>query len=461
MTPTPPACPGKSTDRIGLPTLLRYGVGQLGSQIFRDTPAVLLPLFLTTLMAVPAWLAGLVVLGPKLWLIVCDPLVGSWSDRLSARFGRMPFLVAGALGTSAGLVALFAIPYSLDPLSAAALSCFTFFLASTAFSLFSVPYLARATELSADPHERTRLMVLRMIFGTLGVLLGVGFSQPMIAWFGGGQQGWRATSHVLALVCLVTMMITALGIGRRGCSDGIPASTATGGLFRQLKLVRSNRPFLVLLSACFLSNIGQASSYTALGFVFLYAIKAVWLIPAFIFTMATSSLLAQMIWIRLPRHLGKPRSYVLAASIWTVVTISWLWVKPGTDVLIQLPGGITLATQHILILIRAVLLGMVNNAFIMLSLSMMTDTVEQQRRDLGVDNAGTYAGLFSAFEKLAFAIGPLIAGALLSAFGFASSHGSPASQSDLAVMGIIMLYSIVPATMQIFALIVFARYKLS
>lgn len=44
--------------------VMRYGIGQLGAQVFRDTPAVLLPLFLTTMLGVPAWLAGLVVLGP-------------------------------------------------------------------------------------------------------------------------------------------------------------------------------------------------------------------------------------------------------------------------------------------------------------------------------------------------------------------------------------------------------------
>ena len=65
--------------RVPTSTVLSYGIGQLGAQIFRDTPAVLLPLFMTTMLGVPAWLAGLVVLVPKLWLIVCDPAMGAWS----------------------------------------------------------------------------------------------------------------------------------------------------------------------------------------------------------------------------------------------------------------------------------------------------------------------------------------------------------------------------------------------
>ena len=78
--------------RIAGSLALRFGVGQLGAQIFRDTPAVLLPLFLVTMLAVPAWLAGLVVLLPKIWLIFCDPLIGNWYDQAKSRLGRTPFL---------------------------------------------------------------------------------------------------------------------------------------------------------------------------------------------------------------------------------------------------------------------------------------------------------------------------------------------------------------------------------
>ena len=62
---------------LGTSVLLRYGIGQLGAQVFRDTLAVLLPLFLTTMLRVQPW------------------LVGAWSDRLRGKFGRTPFLVIG------------------------------------------------------------------------------------------------------------------------------------------------------------------------------------------------------------------------------------------------------------------------------------------------------------------------------------------------------------------------------
>lgn len=404
--------------------VLRYGIGQLGAQVFRDTPAVLLPLFMTTMLGVPAWLAGLVVLGPKLWLILCDPLVGAWSDRVKARHGRTPFLMAGALGTALAFVALFAGTSYPSPWLAALAICGLFFIGSTAFSIYSVPYLAIAAELSGDPHQRNRIMVLRMVFAIIGVLVGVGVAQPLIEHFGGGARGWHMMSYVLGAVCLVSMLVTATGMRRVPL---ILAGSVPGSLMQQLAVVRRNRPFLVLLLASFVSNIGQAASYTVIGFVFLYAIQAIWLIPLFILCMSIASLAAQPLWLWLPRRIGKPRAYVAAALVWVAVTVTWLWVRPADDVIGHI-GRQALGTQHVLVLVRAVVIGIVNGGFILLALSMMTDTVDYQRRLAGVANEGVFAGLFSALEKLAFAMGPVIAGLVMSAFGFVSSTGGQGSK---------------------------------
>lgn len=437
--------------------VLRYGIGQLGAQVFRDTPAVLLPLFMTTMLGVPAWLAGLVVLLPKLWLIVCDPLVGAWSDRMKTAIGRTPFLLGGAIGTTLGFIALFAFTAYPSPYIAAAAICALFFVASTAFSIYSVPYLAIAAELSGDPHQRNRIMVLRMFFATLGVLIGVGLAQPIIEHFGGGASGWHAMSWIFGALCLVSMLTTASGLRKVPL---INAGAVPGSLLDQLKTVWANKPFLVLLATSFLSNIGQAASYTVIGFVFLYAVQAIWLIPIFILCMSAASLAAQPLWLWLPRRIGKPRAYVFASALWAVVTITWLWVGKGGADVATLPGGQPVNTEHLLILLRAVIIGSVNGGFILLALSMMTDTVDYQRRMQGVANEGVFAGLFSAMEKLAFALGPVIAGIVMSAFGFVSSTGGATAQSSSAITGIVLLYSAIPASLQAIALLVFTRYRL-
>ena len=431
---------------------LAYGTGQLGAQIFRDTPAVLLPLFMTTMLGVPPWLAGLVVLIPKLWLIVCDPLMGAWSDRVKPRRGRTPFLIAGAVLTSLAFVALFWKTSYSSPTMAAAVTCVLFFIGSTAFSMFSVPYLAVGSELSADPHQRTRVMMYRLNFMTLGVVVGVGAAQPLMAAFGGGAAGWRAMALVFGLLSIVTMMITALGLAGVRLIEGDSAPT---DLLGQIRPVSRNRPFLILLATHFIQSVGQASSYTAIAFVYLYALQALWIILPFVVVMSVVAIASQPVWVSLSRKYGKERCYVAAMLGWAAVTASWFFIHPANDVVIAGMG-----TQHILVLLRAVVIGVFNAAFIMLALSMLTDTIAYERERSGAANEGVFSGIFSAAEKLAFALGPVIGGFILSGFGFRESTGGMVQQTPLAITGIVLLYSLVPLATQIISLAVFSRYRL-
>lgn len=443
--------------RVPTSIAMTYGAGQLGAQIFRDTPAVLLPLFMTTMLGVPAWISGFVVLIPKLWLIFCDPMVGAWSDRMKPRYGRTPFLVGGAVFTSLAFVLLFSFSSFSSPTLAALTLCVLFFVGSTAFSMFSVPYLAVASELSPDPHQRTRIMTFRMVFTTVGVLIGVGVAQPLIAALGGGGAGWRGMGLILGLICLISMLTTAIGLAR---APLIAGETTNGSVLAQLLHVRQNKPFLILLVTCFIQSIGQAASYTVIGFIYLYALQAIWIIPLFILLMSIAGISTQPLWLALSRRFGKERCYVAASLIWAVVTASWFFIRPADDVIVTVAGIGALGTQHILVLVRGFIIGVVNSAFIMLSLSMLTDTIDYERHRSGMANEGVFSGIFTAAEKLSFALGPLIAGVVMSAFGFVSSTGGATEQTPEAITGIILLYSLIPVGTQLISLAIFSRYRL-
>lgn len=431
---------------------LAYGTGQLGAQIFRDTPAVLLPLFMTTMLGVPPWLAGFVVLVPKLWLIVCDPLMGAWSDRVKPVKGRTPFLLAGAILTSLAFVALFWHTGYSSSAVAATVTCALFFVGSTAFSMFSVPYLAVGAELSADPHQRTRVMMYRLNFMTLGVVVGVGAAQPLMEAFGGGAAGWRAMALVFGLLCIGTMLVTAIGLKGVALIEGESAPT---NFLSQLKQVGDNRPFKILLATHFIQSVGQASSYTVIAFVYLYAVQAIWIVLPFVLVMSVVAIASQPVWVALSRRYGKERCYVAAMLGWTLVTASWFFVRPADDVVIA-----GLGTQHILVLVRAVVIGVFNASFIMLALSMLTDTIAYERTRSGAANEGVFSGIFSAAEKLAFALGPVIAGIIMSMYGFKESTGGMVEQTPHAIRGIVLLYSLVPVATQLVSLAVFSRYRL-
>ncbi len=443
-------------EQVSKKTMIMYGFGQMGAQLFRDAPAALLPLFMTTMLGVSAWLAGIVILIPKLWVIVCDPIMGAVSDQQKPKHGRRPFLAGGAILTSVSFVALFSFSEFPSPWVAAIAVGVLFFLASTAFSAFSVPYLAVASELSPDPHERTKVLAFRMIFAVIGVVMGVGLAQPLVFMLGGDAAAWSMMALIFGSICLMAMLATAFGVPR----DYGPTQAADPKkLVTRFGSVLKNKPFVILTGTYLTQSIAQASGYTVVGFIFLYAVGDINLLLPFILVMASGSILSQPLWLKISRRLGKELAFWIACIGWVLVTITWLFIVPADDVLLTLPLWGDMPTEHMLVLFRGFIIGCTNAGFSLLSFSMLTDTIEQQKIAHGSVDEGLFSGVFSAIEKLGFAVGPVIAGVVLSMSGFESSTGGAVAQDAQAIKGMVWLYSVIPAGILLLSLAIFTQYN--
>lgn len=438
--------------------MLSYGVGQMGAQVVRDTPAVLLPVFMTTLLGIPAWLSGFVVLGPKIWLIFCDPLMGALSDKVKPRHGRKPFLYLGAILTALSFVALFSFSQASSPFLAALVIGALFLVTSTAFSAYTVPYLAIASELSTDPHERTKILTCRVIFASIGVVLSIGLAQPLVAHFGGGAGAWQVMAVILGGVSLLCMLATPLGLDLK--KNGTPDAPAAAGLLDGIKAARRNKPFLVITATHFIHSSAQACSYTVVAFLFIYVVGKIALLLPFIILMSLAAVVFQPFWLMLSRQLGKRSAFIIATLAWCLSMVSWMTVSPGKDVLMTLPFLGPLSSQDVLVLVRGMAVGITNAGVILLTLSMLTDTINAGAQGMEASDEGALSGIFSSIEKMAFAIGPLLAGVGLSLTGYQSSVSGVIAQSGSAVSGILLIYSVVPTVMGIATLAVFRFYSL-
>jgi GPH family glycoside/pentoside/hexuronide:cation symporter len=438
-------------------TMLLYGTGQVGAQVFRDAPATLLPIFLTTMLGVPAWIAGLSILLPKLWVIFCDPLMGAFSDRKKMTWGRIPFLFTGAILTALCFFLLFSPPEFPSFWMSAAYNTVMFTIASTAFSIFSVPYLAMASEMSKSYHERTKIMAFRLVFTALGVLIGVGFVQPLVRWFGGGRHGYTMMALSLAGLCLAAMMTTVIGMRRfrliQTASEHIP-------IFAQFRMAATYNWFALLGGSHFLQQLGQACNYTVVGLVFIYAVDNIALLIPFVLVMTIGSIVSQPAWLVVSRRIGKRPTYVMCVTVWALVNLSWVLVHPATDELFRLPLFGAVSTQTVLIMLRGVFIGPFNAGFVLMSYSLLTDTIEYDRRRFGISREGAFSGIYSALEKLAFAVGPAVAGVILSLTGFSESKGGEAIQSSGAIHGILIVFGFVPTFFAMSSLLLLRLYKL-
>src|SRR3546814_10648203 len=122
---------------------------------------MLLP-FLTDNLGIGALYAGMIVLLPKAWDVILNPLAGRISDRtVDPRGPRRPWLLRGGLSLAVAFALLFAGP-SLGPGLDAAWGLFWFLACATAYAFFQVPYVAMPAEITDSYDERTRLMSWRV-----------------------------------------------------------------------------------------------------------------------------------------------------------------------------------------------------------------------------------------------------------------------------------------------------------
>lgn len=162
---------------------------------------------MTDVLAIPPALAGLTAFLPKAWMIFFDPLMGRISDHTHSWWGRRrPYILAGALGCGVGFYFLFNVP-AFDTVAARTVYMTVIFtLVSTAFSIFSVPYLANAGELAPSYKGRNTIMAYRITFQSIGILIGIGMVKYLVEWGGGGLAGYTFIGAVLGTVCMVSML---------------------------------------------------------------------------------------------------------------------------------------------------------------------------------------------------------------------------------------------------------------
>ena len=138
--------------RLPVSTYVGYGAGQIGGQILRDTPALILPIYMTTVLGMEAALAGLVIMIAKVWVVAADPIAGVASDKTVTRWGRRrPYILAGGLIAAACFILLFFAPDLQSQLVLFLYMTAIYLVLNTGYSMFSVPYLTLASEMSDDP----------------------------------------------------------------------------------------------------------------------------------------------------------------------------------------------------------------------------------------------------------------------------------------------------------------------
>ncbi len=410
--------------RVTLRTGLGYGLGMVGERMFRDAPALLLLVFMTNYLGIPAAWAGVAIFVPKLLLVCIDPLVGYYSDISTNRAGRRkPFLLVGAFLSAIAFVLMFNVPSIASTPLRTVYMTLLIGAAFSVYSTYSVPYLSLASDLSSDPYQRTRLLAYRMAFLAVGLNLSAS-AGVLIERFGGGVGGYARMSYSYGIICLITMLSPVLmlrdrPIAARGLREirWLPA----------MRAVLGDRQYRRLLLVNFVQKISEGVGYGSFAYFFLYWLdQPMAAIGACVLASTAAQILSQPVWVAASRRFSRAACCMISLGGYLVSNALWLMVPPKVFWPVPVVGFFA---------------GSFASGLMLMLLAMMSDVAVGQRRTADERFEGLISGIWLATEKIGFAAGGLLVGVTLGAFGFAESiRGIAAVQSHGARLGIAFSY---------------------
>jgi GPH family glycoside/pentoside/hexuronide:cation symporter len=260
---------------VGFWEKLAYSMGGVSNFYMGNLlPLLALPIFSVGL-GVEAWKVGLAMAVPRVWDAVTDPIMGHISDSWRGRWGRRrPFLLLGSLAVllTFGLLWLPTSTWGSNAI-------FWWFLIVsmlyyTAFTIFSIPYIAIGYEIATDSKERTKLMTFRsFVSNTSGLLMPWFYAMCFWNWSAltadgalagrlanlvvrpDGNQLEAPGYQIVGIGLAVFMALT--GCCTLFCRENPQAvAPRKSDFFKSFKLAFSNRTFLLLIGSLVFAMLG-------------------------------------------------------------------------------------------------------------------------------------------------------------------------------------------------------------
>jgi GPH family glycoside/pentoside/hexuronide:cation symporter len=428
-----------------LPTRVRvgYSLGSLVTGSFGTVPGLLLLPYLTNTMGVAAGVAALLVLLPKAWDVVLNPIVGRISDRTQTRWGaRRPYLLFAGIAVTVLFILIFAAPLGVSD-GAGFFVAVMFLLTATAFAFFQVPYVAMPAEMTDSYSERTRLMTWRVALLATSILVAGAGAPYILDAMGGGIPGHRWMAVFIGAIMLAGTLIVFFSTAKAPVGQ---VTASEPSLRAQLRVAAANKPFRVLVVCFVAQSTGVACMLAGVRYFAVYVMDDLSATTLLFLIVVSPALFTTPIWRRLGERLGKLRGYILASITLTAATFA-------------LTAAPVLPAFGIYAIIAVIGFGYAGQQ--LFGLAMLPDCIAYDTRRTGKRQAGVFTGVWTAGETLGLALGPGIYAFVLELFEYVSNNtGAFLPQTALAENGVLLGFTLVPAIIVGIALVLLRGYDL-
>ncbi|WP_010184913.1 MFS transporter [Sphingomonas sp. PAMC 26605] len=436
-----------------LRSAISYGIGEGPNSLVTNGVSTFGLLYYTEILHISPAIAGSALSLSIFWEAFTEPVMGYVSDQTRSRFGsRLPWIVVGGGLIALAMYLFWHIPSRFTGNSTAII---VYLIAvnialRTGLTMYFIPYLALGFELSPSYDGRSRLQSFRWVFNMLANFLG-----PALAWsifFRGHTsatgvrvdgtavaENYAAMSSAFAIAILVMIALLALSTYRDGRFAAQPKPERKARLWSEFGQALQDRNMRWLLGFALLVQIALMT---------VVALQTY----AYIFVMDLDS------W---QRSLANGATMVGMASGAFASTYLCRWLDKKPVVMIGVVGGIMSHALFGILYLTGVIHSGTTTGFVTFVLlhggywmgsgfifpvvtAMIGDSAELRSARSPGRHEGVYSAALSLSMRIAFAIGLLVGGWLLSNVGFqpgAAVQMSVEAKRQLAVL----LFFVTPA----------------
>jgi len=446
-----PASPGAN-----LVQSTAWAAGSVATATISNALALFGLFFLSSIAGLEVGTAGILIFVSKLYDAFTDPVMGALSDRTQHHLGRRRIYVGlGALLTGAALALFFGIAGFTNGLTVIS-ALFLLLILSSAYTVFSVPYLAMPPDLAPTYDSRTQLMSLRLFFIMIGVMIGAVGGPEIVSRFGGGITGFTFLGLILGAIVTTFGLIAFFG------TNGADATRAPGNAtpdamtirtlffdpFRNLVRVLENQPFRLLTIVKLLQLAVLATALACTPYFFSLVLERSQAdIGKYLGTFTIVGILAIPILRFFVKWLGKRNAYITLLVGYALAMSSWFLWQPGE--------------AEAFFYIRAIAGGFFSTGTLLCALALLPDTMEYDRLVSQDSREGVMSGVFTLVEKVSGAIGPLLVGLLLQSQGLiVAAPGETVEQPGQVLIAVKIGMSLLPAAITLACIPFLLLYRL-
>ncbi len=413
--------PDNGMTRLSRRIKIGYSMGQAGINMMAQIISFYLLYFLTDVYGISAAAAATLLLVPKLWDAVNDPIMGYIADHTQTRWGRYrPYLLFMALPLGLSRVLLFTTP-DLGDTGKLIYAYVVYIISGMAFTAVVIPQWALLPTMTQDFKERSNVAGYKVVIGMVAVLLIAIAVKPMVGMFGDEKTGFQMTAAVFSVLAVV-MLWWDFAVTEERIRHKDREKYSIKSMFR---IIGSNMPLVMLTISNTFSIMVKLVVITAAIYYSKYNMGNEKLYPLFTAVLMISLIIASAVTPAVANRVGKTRTYIWS-NLFTITGCLLLYHASYDNTALILVSccfaGVGVAPSFVLIW------------------TMAADTVEYGEWKTGVRAEGLTYSLIGFSQKFAAGLSGAISGWMLSLTGYVPN----VVQTPAALNGILWQMTVVP-----------------